>query len=105
MSVFVVLDGVRAPGVFSVTFDVYLNLPDGADPSGAAPVGTFNLFGTTHGDMNMAQRYVFDVTETARQAIAAGTWPAEATMTILPRGDFMGRAVTIESIDLVFGAP
>lgn len=101
-SVFVLLEGVRAPGVLSVTFDVYLNLPDGADPSGATPVGTFNLFGTTHGEMKIAQRYVFDVTETARQSMADGTWPAEATVTILPRSNFLGREVTIERIDLIF---
>lgn len=100
---FVVLEGVQAPGVFSVTFDVYVTLP-GGDASGT-PVGSFNLFGTVHDDMTMAQRFVFNVTDVVGDAVGAGAALSEVTVSILPRTPFLGRAVSVDSIDLVFGAP
>ena len=84
--------GTENPGV---TYAVYVNLPDGADPDDEPDthyVGNVSLFGIeaasdvnrdVHGSTGL--RFAFDITDLARAQQEVGRWdPSQLTVTFVP---------------------
>jgi hypothetical protein len=97
----IVLEDVSVENDLAVTFDVFLNLPEGGQADPSRLVGSFNFFGAVHEGMSHPKRFVFDITEEVRQAIAEGTWPENPSVTILPRRGFAGQPARIGNVRLI----
>lgn len=95
----IILDNVTLQRDLSTIFDVYLNLPNANSPDKDRHVGAFNFFGAMH-DAHGA-RFNFDATSLVRQLVGRGTWPTEPSVTILPRGRFVGQPVKVGRIRLI----
>ncbi|MGO7265017.1 tyrosinase family protein [Rhizobium leguminosarum] len=96
----VVIERLAVRSEVGTVFDVFLNLPDGK-PDRSRLIGSFTLFGLAMEGMVHETRMVFDITKKAKEMQANGSWPAEPTVTILPRDKFIGEPATIGSVTLV----
>lgn len=97
----VVLSGVSSNASLAVTFDVYLNLSNTSAAADEEPVGVFNFFGARHMSGPVSKRYIFDITRQVKEAVANGTWSAQPSITIIPRGPLGVRSATVETVEFV----
>ena len=92
---FLQIDDVRGTENPGVTYAVYVNLPDGADPDDDPDthyVGNVSLFGIeatndlsrdVHGSNGLS--FTFEITDLARTQQDAGRWdPSQLTVTFVP---------------------
>ena|SRR5690242_5889602 len=82
---FLQLQSLKAEQSPGVTYNVYLNLPDGRAPQGVADphyLGTFSFFDTE----GRSRSLEIDVTGKLRRLAADGKIGADATITIVPAG-------------------
>jgi hypothetical protein len=98
--VYLILQDVNTNTPPSITYNVFLGLPDAAAPSGSTDphyVGTLNFF-----DSNPFRSAVFNVTDKIRMFGAAGDLGNRLTVTIIPAGPPESRAeATVNNIRLV----
>lgn len=110
--VYLQIDDVRGDENPGVTYAVYVNLPDGADPDDDPDthyVGNVSLFGIeatndlsrdVHGGAGLS--FAFDITDLARAQQDAGRWdPSRLTVTFTPVGGEPGEAVPPVSVGRV----
>jgi tyrosinase len=106
--VYLVLKDVQADAAPGVHYDVYLDLPQGAQPNHELPnyVGTINFFGVTMtADKHAAMKprtFSFDVTDNIQILAAKGELTPTPEVTIVPQGEAnAGAKPTIGAVQLV----
>ena len=104
-SVYLVLENVHAEGPVGSTFDVYLDLPQGATPSPESPnyVGTISFFGVTMSpEMNAMKPGTFSLDITDKVKAIADALTETPSVTLVPTGEVGAAArATIGAVRLV----
>ncbi len=89
--VYLRLQGLAAEGDPGVSYNVYLNLPPNRAPQGASDphyLGTFSFFDAEGGERSRA----INITAQLKRLAAQGKLGPDATLTLVPAGEFVARA-------------
>jgi tyrosinase len=105
-SVWLTLSGIHVMEAFDGAYNVYVGLPEGAEPGGPdSPnyVGTFGSFMFAgHMHHGGGPSLVFDITARVADLTARGQLPASPTVTFAPKGEITA-APTVASVAIVSG--